>query len=120
MAKIMIADDAEETRNVLRAIIETTNHEVIAEAIDGDEAIDKATARNPDVLLLDLVLPKKNGLEVLNQIKKVAPNIEVVMISAIEDIKMVEDCIAAGAANYISKPFTVENVLSAISFQDAD
>ncbi len=116
MARVMIADDSEAVRLTLKDMISAGKHELVAEAADGVETIEKFTASKPDVLLLDIAMPKKDGLTVLKEIKKIHTNAKIIMITAIEDMTMVQDCVAAGALAYIMKPFDVEKVLQSISF----
>ena len=70
MARVMIADDSESVRIMLKDIVSVDKHELVAEAGDGVETIEKFTASKPDVLLLDVVMPKKDGLTALKEIKK--------------------------------------------------
>jgi len=116
MARVMIADDSEATRLALKDMISVDKHEVVAEAADGVETIEKFTASKPDVLLLDVVMPKKDGLTALKEIKKTHTNAKIIMITAVEDMTMVQDCVAAGALAYIMKPFDVDKVLKSISY----
>ncbi len=116
MVQVMIADDSEAVRLTLKDMISVGKHELVAEAADGVETIEKFTASKPDVLLLDVAMPKKDGLTVLKEIKKTHPNAKIIIITALEDMTMVQDCVAAGALAYIMKPFDVEKVLQSISF----
>ncbi len=67
-------------------------------------------------MLLDVAMPKKDGLTVLKEIKKTHTNAKIIIITALEDMTTVQDCVAAGALAYIMKPFDVEKVLQSISF----
>jgi len=116
MAKVMIADDYDDTRLVLKDIIDVGKHELVAEAADGEEAISKFNANSPDLLLLDIAMPKKDGIQVLHEIKKSCPDAKIIMLTANENMDTIQDCIAAGALAYIVKPFELENVLQTISF----
>jgi len=116
MARVMIADDSEAVRLILKDIVSVGKHELVAEAGDGVETIEKFTASKPDVLLLDVAMPKKDGLTALKEIKKTHPNAKIIIITALEDMTMVKDCVAAGALAYIMKPFDANNVLQSISF----
>ncbi len=116
MARVMIADDSEAVRLTLKDMVSIGKHELVAEAGDGVETIEKFTASKPDVLLLDVAMPRKDGLTVLKEIKKTYPNAKIIIITALEDMTMVQDCVAAGALAYIMKPFDVEKVLQSISF----
>ena len=115
MARVMIADDSKAIRIALKDIILNGKHELVAEAADGAEAVEKFVDLKPDVLLLDLVLPKKDGLTVLKEIKETNPNAKIIMITVVDDKQMIQDCISAGALAYITKPFTADDVLKSIS-----
>ena len=116
MARVMVADDSEAIRIELKDIILNGKHELVVEAADGAEAVEKFVDLKPDVLLLDLVLPKKDGLTVLKEIKETNPNAKIIMITVLGNKQMILDCISAGALAYITKPFTADDVLKSISF----
>ena len=65
MARIMVADDSDAIRMVLKDVIEIGHHELVAEAVNGIEAVEKFNATKPDLLLLDLAMPKKDGLDAI-------------------------------------------------------
>ena len=115
MARVMIADDSKAIRIALKDIILNGKHELVAEAADGAESVEKFVDLKPDVLLLDLVLPKKDGLTVLKEIKETNPNAKIIIISVVDNKQMIQDCISAGALAYVTKPFTADDVLKSIS-----
>lgn len=115
MANILIADDSDAIRLVLKDILSIGNHEVLAEAVDGTEAVDFYQKYSPDILLLDLAMPKKDGLTVVKEIMAFDSNAKIILITASDDQKIINDCITQGATSYISKPFDFNNVLNSIS-----
>ena len=115
MARVMIADDSKAIRITLKDMILNGKHELVAEAADGVEAVEKFVDLKPDVLLLDLVLAKKDGLTTLKEIKETNPNAKIIMITVLDNKQMIQDCISAGAQAYITKPFTADDVLKSIS-----
>jgi len=115
MARVMIADDSKAIRIALKDIILNGKHELVAEAADGAESVEKFVDLKPDVLLLDLVLPKKDGLTVLKEIKETNPNAKIIIITVVDNKQMIQDCISAGALAYVTKPFTADDVLKSIS-----
>lgn len=115
MASIMIADDSDAIRLVLKDILELGKHTVAGEAVDGQDAIEKYSELNPDLLLLDLAMPKKDGLAVVKEITKDHPDAKIILITAADDQKIINQCLTAGAKAYISKPFEFDNVLKVIS-----
>ncbi len=116
MVRVMIADDAPVVRNLLKDILSVTEHELVAEAVDGDDTIEKFAATKPDVLLLDIDMPKKDGLTTLMEIKRMNPNAKVVMVTVHDEMEMIQDCIKAGALTYIIKPFDTKQLMNAILF----
>jgi two-component system chemotaxis response regulator CheY len=115
MASILIADDSDAIRLVLKDILEIGKHSVAGEASDGQEAIEKFSRLKPELLLLDLAMPKKDGLTVVKEIMKIHPNAKIILITAADNQKIINQCLTAGAKAYISKPFEFDNVLKVIS-----
>jgi two-component system, chemotaxis family, chemotaxis protein CheY len=114
MAKILIADDSDAIRLVLKDILSIGEHEVIGEARDGAEAVDFYQQHNPQVLLLDLAMPKKDGFTVVKEVIAYDPNAKIILITASDDQKVIQHCLDAGASSYISKPFDFNGVLESI------
>ena len=114
MARIMIADDYRESRIFLRDLLEISNHEVVAEAIDGLEAVEKFQTIRPDIVLIDLAMPKMDGLSAIRKIKKIDENAKVILLTASGNLRTIDECIQAGAVTYILKPFKIEDLSDAI------
>ena len=115
MAKIMIADDSDAIRLVLKDILSIGNHEVISEAVDGAEAVDFYQQNKPEILLLDLAMPKKDGLTVVKEICAFDSDAKIILITASDDQKVINSCLELGASSYISKPFDFNSVLKSIT-----
>ena len=115
MVNIMIADDSDAIRLVLKDILAIGKHTVVAEATNGDDAVDLFFKSSPDLLLLDLAMPKKDGLTVLKEIIEKNPQAKVVLITASDDQKIINQCLEVGASSYISKPFDFKEVLNQIN-----
>ena len=115
MANIMIADDSDAIRLVLKDILAIGKHTVVAEAVNGDEAVDLFFKTSPDLLLLDLAMPKKDGLTVLKEIIEKNSQAKIVLITASDDQKIITQCLQIGASSYISKPFDFNEVLKQIN-----
>ncbi len=115
MAKIMVADDSDAIRQVLEDILNIGKHELVGEAADGDEAIEKFNQIQPELLLLDLAMPKKDGLVVVKEIKEFNPHARIVLITASDNQTIIKQCLDAGALASISKPFDFDKVLKVIS-----
>ena len=115
MAKVLIADDSPSIRILLKDILEMGNHEIIGEAVDGAETIEKFAELNPDVLLLDLAMPKKDGLNVLKELHPKNPKMKVIVITANGSNQVYQECMKYGAMGYIDKPFEIKEVLDQIA-----
>ncbi len=111
----MVADDSDAIRLVLRDILAIGKHTVVAEAVNGDEAVELFFKNSPDILLLDLAMPKKDGLTVLKEIIEKNPQAKVVLITASDDQKIITQCLQIGAVSCISKPFDFNEVLKQIN-----
>lgn len=115
MAKILIADDSAFMRTVLKDIVSQSNWKdvQIIEASDGEEAISKFNLEKPDLVLLDIVMPKKDGIEVLKQIGSSAH--AVVIVSSVGQEKTIEEAKSLGAKQYIVKPFDAKEVIDTLN-----
>jgi len=109
--KIVIVDDTESIRKVLRAICESEGHEVVAEFGDGMVLLDFVLNHRPDVVCLDFDLPGANGLELLVQLDVTANNVDVVMITGSDDPELQGHAADLGATGFIHKPFEQERVI---------
>jgi DNA-binding NarL/FixJ family response regulator len=112
---VLICDDAESMRVLLGIVVELRpGLHLVGEAGDGDEAIAEAERLQPDVVLLDLSMPKRTGLEALPEIRRVAPNTEVIVLSGFQTTMLAEEVLALGAARYIEKGADPETIACAI------
>lgn len=111
----MIAEDSAEIRLLLKDLLKFGNHKVVAEAINGNEAVKKFNETKPDVLLLDIAMPKKDGLDTLKEIIATNPNAKIVMITACDTLDTITHCTEEGALAYLIKPFDSEQVTTAIA-----
>ena len=116
MAKrLLIVDDEKETVETLKSILLKNGYEVSV-AFDGEEALLKVKEDNPDVILLDLVMPKLNGFEVLKEIREKHKDKwrPVIIISAKTELESVQRCYNLQADHYLTKPCSIDNILRAI------
>ena len=116
MANVMIADDSESVRFTLRDMVEAGKHKVVAKAVDGVDTLEKFDSIKPDILFLDVAMPKKDGMETLIELMKKDSKPKVIMITAHDDMDLIQNCIKVGALAYITKPFNTDDILNAISF----
>jgi len=110
MKKILIVDDDKELRTNLSEIMTGGGYEVAA-AASGSEAVEKATVEYFDLVLLDLVMPKMSGSDVLVALRTVSPRSRVIMITAFATIDNAVDAIKRGASDYVAKPFKIDDLL---------
>jgi two-component system chemotaxis response regulator CheY len=115
MANIMIADDSDAIRLVLNDILSIGNHTVVGEAINGEQTVELFFKISPDLLLLDLAMPKKDGLTVVKEIMEKNPQAKIILITASDDQKIINQCLELGASSCISKPFDIKNILKQIT-----
>lgn len=113
--RILLADDHAVVRQGTRELLEQQDDlEVVAEACDGREAVQLALQENPDVVVMDFSMPELNGIEATRQIKAVAPNIAVLVLTAYDSEQYIFAFLAAGAAGYLLKDVSVEQLIHAI------
>ncbi|MFP4524815.1 MAG: sigma-54-dependent transcriptional regulator [Bacteroidales bacterium] len=110
MAKILAIDDEKTIRESLKEILEYENHEVELSA-DGEEAIELFKENKYDLVLLDIKMPQMDGIEVLEKLIGIAPDIPVIMISGHGSIDTAVDCIKKGAYDFIEKPLDLNRLL---------
>jgi len=115
MANILIGDDSSAIRMILKEILMMDGHNVVGEGKDGDETIVMYCALRPDLLLLDLTMPKKDGLVVIREIISKHPEAKIILITASDDQQYIQHCLDSGALSFISKPFSFKNVLKVVS-----
>ena len=106
MGSLLIVDDANYMRRLVGIMVKKGGHEVIGEAETGQKAISLYPQLKPGLVILDILMPDRNGLEVLKQIKKINPDARVLMCTASEQSSHVQDALDSGAAGYVVKPFT--------------
>lgn len=115
MAKILIVDDSRTSRKMLRNILETSGHEIVDEAVNGQDGVQKFQALKPDVITLDITMPIVDGVEALKMIKALDPNSKVIMVTAAGQKNKMIDCIKAGANEFLTKPFDQQEILDVIA-----
>ncbi|MGG6313538.1 MULTISPECIES: response regulator [Paenibacillus] len=113
--RILIVDDAAFMRMMIRDILTKNGFEVVGEAQDGAQAIEKYKELHPDLITMDITMPEMDGIAALKEIKKLDSNAKVIMCSAMGQQAMVIDAIQAGAKDFIVKPFQSDRVIEAIN-----
>ena len=109
--RVLIADDHPRSRHGLRALLNTsTEVKVVGEAADGQEAVQLVADCQPDVVLMDRNMPEMNGLILLREIKKINPEVDVVVMTAYSNVEDAVDAMKAGAIDYLQKPIDLEQL----------
>lgn len=111
--RILITDDSRLLRKKLREDLERLNCEVV-EAVNGKEAITLVLEQEPDAVFLDIVMPIVGGIEALQFIREVAPDVPVVMLSSMGTPQKLMQCLKMGAIDFIHKPYTKEQITHTI------
>lgn len=116
MAKsVMITDDAAVMRMMLKNILSSAGYEVVAEATDGREAVEKYQEFHPDLVTMDITMPEMDGIKAVKAIKAIDPQAKIVMCSAMGQKTLVLEAIEAGASNFIVKPFEADKVKQVVA-----
>ena len=114
MSRILIVDDSRTSRKILRSILEDAGHEVIGEAMDGQDGVNKFKELRPDLVTLDITMPVMDGLEALSKIKECNKDAKVIMITAAGQQNKMVEAIKNGASEFVTKPFERDNILKII------
>lgn len=115
MARVLVVDDAAFMRKVVTDALVEGGHDVVGEAADGMEAVDRWQELRPDLTTLDITMPEMDGLAALREIISMDPAARVVMCSALGQETKVLESIKLGARDFVVKPFKPERVLDAVS-----
>ena len=111
---VLVADDLKFIKLVLRELLEKAGFRVVGEASNGEEAVELYQEKRPDVVLMDITMPKLDGLAALKQILKFDPQAKVIMCSALGQQSLIVQALQLGAKDFIVKPFREERVIAAI------
>jgi two-component system chemotaxis response regulator CheY len=111
---VLIVDDVAFVRKTLAAILLENGFDVIGEAASGTDAIEQFQRLKPDVVTMDIVMPKMSGIEATRKILKNHPDAKIVMVSAMGQETLVMESVHAGAKDYILKPFSADEVVKTL------
>lgn len=115
MAKrVLITDDALFMRVTLKNILVKGGYEVVGEASNGRESIDMFIRTKPDLVTMDITMPEMDGITALKEIKRADPNANIIMCTALGQKNVVMEAVAAGAKDFIVKPFQADKVIEAV------
>ncbi|MGN1087417.1 MAG: response regulator [Porcipelethomonas sp.] len=115
MSKILIADDAAFMRMMVKDSLTKNGYTDIVEAADGEIACNLYSSEKPDLVIMDITMPNKTGIEALRDIKAADPSAKIIMCSAMGQEAMVVEAIKLGALDFIVKPFKPERIIQAVS-----
>ena len=113
--KILLVDDAAFMRMMIKDVLSKNGYSDLFEAGDGQEAVQQYSEIKPDLVIMDITMPNKDGLEALKEIKGMDSGAKVIMCSAMGQEGMVVDAIKSGAKDFIVKPFKADRILQAVN-----
>lgn len=114
MATVLMIDDSRTSRKILRGVLENGGHEIIGEAVNGEDGYLKYKELRPDIVTMDITMPVMDGIESLTLIKKENADAKVVMITAAGQKEKMVEALKRGAEEFITKPFNEQEVLNTL------
>lgn len=115
--KVLICDDSTFMRQIITTVLNQSDCEIVGEARNGLECIEKYKELTPDLILMDVTMPEMDGLSALKELKKINKNVKVIICSSMGQEPIVKEAIQNGAADFIVKPFQKERILEVIHSQ---
>ena len=115
MIRVLLVDDSAFMRKILKEMIEGDSFHVIGECSSGLDAIEKYRSMAPELVLMDYNMPGMDGLETARSIVDYDPSANIIMISSVDTTENVAEAIESGVKDYLTKPFTKEEVLAKLS-----
>ena len=112
---IVIAYDNDMMRSILRGMLRNQEYDVVGEARNGSVAVEIVGRLKPDIVCMDVMMPEKNGITALAEIKAAQPNVEIIMVTSSSDPETVQESILNGASGFIIKPFNAARVLDTLA-----
>lgn len=112
---VLIVDDAPFIRDVLRHILAKAGHKIVGEAENGEQAVEMALEKKPQLVIMDIVMPLKSGIQATKEIMEALPQTKVIMCSTVDQNIMLTKSLEAGASEYITKPFNAGDVVKIIN-----
>jgi len=114
MIRMIVADDAPFIREIVRHVADSNQIELVGEAADGNEAVQLTTQLKPDVVLLDIIMPNKSGIEAAKEISRLHPEVKMIAFSTADQDTLVMRALEAGCCSYLVKPFKADELAKAI------
>ncbi len=114
MYRLMIVDDSNIIRNRIQRAYDENHFKLVATAINGEDALNKFKVHKPDVITMDLTMPNMDGLECIEKIVAIDDNVRILVVSALSDKATGIRALALGAGGFLCKPFSEEELVSAL------
>jgi len=114
-ARILIADDSEMTRRALKTVLELHDYNVLKEATNGEEAITLYQELKPDLVLMDIAMPKKHGIDAIREIMKKDNQEKIIAITALYSPEKIKEVEESGVHHIITKPFNIPEMIKTIN-----
>ena len=115
MKKLLVVDDASVVRLMVKKILNESDFEIVGEAKDGKEALEKYKELKPDIVTMDLVMPEVDGIQATKDILAYDEKAKIVILSGIDQREMLMQAINAGACSYVVKPFETDRLITALN-----
>lgn len=112
--KILIADDTNFMRQMLKSALDPEKYQIVGEALTGVDAVEQYKEKKPDLLILDINMPKMNGIDALTEVMEYDPKANVIMCSDQKYENMIMLALKKGAKDFVVKPFTSSDVIKAV------
>ncbi|MCX7958518.1 MAG: response regulator [Deltaproteobacteria bacterium] len=113
--KVLIVDDAVFMRGLIKDVFSSPEYEIVGEATNGIEGVEKFKELKPDIIIMDIVMPFKSGIEAAREIRQLSGSVIIIMCSALGQETLVMEAIEAGANDFIVKPFKKDEVMAVVS-----
>ena len=112
---VLLVDDNDITREVLRVVLRNEGYRVVGEAKDGGSGLDMALKLKPDIVMLDVVMPRVSGLDVLPKFRDMLPDTKVMLVTASKDQETVMEAVKLGIHGFILKPFNAQKIIDTVA-----
>jgi two-component system response regulator (stage 0 sporulation protein F) len=117
MGKILVVDDNESILQLITDFFSNLKGHTVYSANNAKRAMELVHQHNPELALLDIMMPEVHGVELLRQIKKVSPDMKAIMITAVDDEDIAEEAMREGAVDYVTKPLDLNYLDTVVTFQ---
>ncbi len=114
MANILVVDDSLYLRVMIKKILKKIGHTIVAEAGNGLEAIEMYKEHKPDLVTMDVVMPKLNGLLAIKEILQLDPSSNIIIVTALGHEPMIREALRIGAKDFVIKPFKQDELVNAV------